>query len=105
MKHKFRCWDGSEYYRPLIDEHGVYRDFRDCEYGETSDHDLHIFSGLYDASGVEIYEGDRITHDRDTGTVYFEKGAFRVKWDEPVTWDKRSLLYYVNKQCKVEAPL
>lgn len=79
---KFRVWDGSEMHLPphefhlrgdghvaRIKEFGV-------EYEVSPNWEPMHYTGLTDAEGTEVYEGDVLSYKSDVGEVRFEDGAF-----------------------------
>ena len=73
---KFRVWRGSEF--KIIDdlywfEENFIHDFDEAGYT------FQQFTGLQDASEVDIYEGDILMAEGDTYQVVFDEGLFGVE--------------------------
>ncbi|MEK4108164.1 YopX family protein [Paenibacillus sp. FSL R10-2791] len=86
---KFRAWDGTEMYTPIIGTEGeIFRDYRDVEDFNPAPHDnLMQYTGLKDKNGKEIYEGDICTAEQmlfpltgtRTGIVKYHDGAYLLE--------------------------
>jgi uncharacterized phage protein (TIGR01671 family) len=82
---RFRCWDknAKEFVDDVImDSHGNHYQFNKCEFwGDDRDIEIMRYTGLHDADGKEIFEGDiikgNVSHPME---VIFIKNGWYIKF-------------------------